>query len=128
MEEVPRRTSAVPLAFPCFVLCLVRVEAEGLLDYQGRAGIISIVRWNLRPVIFGVESRLCLRGLGLEVGWGPGRQGEGENCGWVPMRFRSGNPIRLRSEFDPISIRQSENITSVTNIFKRLAKAKLYHV
>ena len=32
-----------------------RVEAEGLLDYQGRAGIISIVRWNLRPVIFGVE-------------------------------------------------------------------------
>ena len=55
MEEVPRRTSLVPLAFPCFLLCLIRVEAEGLLDYQGRAGIISIVRWNLRPVIFGVE-------------------------------------------------------------------------
>ena len=54
MEEVPRRTSLVPLAFPCFVHCLVRVEAEGLLDYQGRAGIISIVRWNLRPVIVGV--------------------------------------------------------------------------
>ena len=31
------------------------VETEGLLDYQGRAGMISIVRWNLRPVIFGVE-------------------------------------------------------------------------
>ena len=30
-------------------------ETEGLLDYEGRAGIISIVRWNLRPVIFGVE-------------------------------------------------------------------------
>ena len=40
---------------PLFVHCLIRVEAEGLLDYQGRAGIISIVRWNLRPVIFGVE-------------------------------------------------------------------------
>ena len=39
---------------PLFVHCLIRVEAEGLLDYQGRAGIISIVRWNLRPVIFGV--------------------------------------------------------------------------
>ena len=51
------RTSLVPLAFPCFVLYLIRVEAEGLLDYQGRAGIISIVRWNLRPVIFGVEKR-----------------------------------------------------------------------
>ena len=33
----------------------VGVEAEGLLDYQGRAGIISIVQWNLRPVIFGAE-------------------------------------------------------------------------
>ena len=41
---------------PLFVHCLIRVEAEGLLDYQGRAGIISIVRWNLRPVIFGVEN------------------------------------------------------------------------
>ena len=40
---------------PLFVHCLIRVEAEGLLDYQGRAGIISIVRWNLRPVIFGAE-------------------------------------------------------------------------
>ena len=35
---------------PLFVHCLIRVEAEGLLDYQGRA-----VRWNLRPVIFGVD-------------------------------------------------------------------------
>ena len=41
---------------PLFVHCLIRVEAEGLLDYQGRAGIISIVRWNLRPVIFGVDN------------------------------------------------------------------------
>ena len=55
MEEVLRRTSLVPLAFPCFVLCLLRLETEWPLDYQGRAGIISIVRWSLRPVIFGVE-------------------------------------------------------------------------
>ena len=40
---------------PLLVHCLLRVEAEGLLDYQGRAEIISIVRWNLRPVIFGVH-------------------------------------------------------------------------
>ena len=45
------RTPCVPL----FVHCLIRVETEGLLDYQGWAGIIAIVRWNLRPVIFGVE-------------------------------------------------------------------------
>ena len=44
---------------PLFVHCLRRVEAEGLLDYQGRAVIISIVRWNLRPVIFGVELRVA---------------------------------------------------------------------
>ena len=64
MEEVPRRTSLVPLAFPCFVLCLIGVETEGLLDYQGRAGIMSIVRWNLRPVIFGVEVRPVVPGKG----------------------------------------------------------------
>ena len=50
-----RAVSRSSLAFPCFVLCLVGVEAEGLLDYQGRAEIISIVRWNLRLVIFGVD-------------------------------------------------------------------------
>ena len=55
MEEVPRRTSLAPLASPCLVLGFIGVETEGLLDYQGTAGIISIVRWNLRPVIFGVE-------------------------------------------------------------------------
>ena len=38
MEEVPRRTSLVPLAFPCFVLRLIGMETEGLLDYQGLAG------------------------------------------------------------------------------------------
>ena len=38
------------------MLSLVGVETEEFLDYQGRAGIISILRWNLRPVIFGVHS------------------------------------------------------------------------
>ena len=55
-----RKFRAVPRLYPLrslFVHCLTRVEAEGLLDYQGRAGIISIVRWNLRPVIFGVGIR-----------------------------------------------------------------------
>ena len=56
MEEVPRCISLAPLASPCFVLCLIGVETEGLLDYQGRAGIVSIVRWNLCPVIFGVDN------------------------------------------------------------------------
>ena len=40
------RTPCVPL----FCTLLIGVEAEGLADYQGRAGIISIARWNLRPV------------------------------------------------------------------------------
>ena len=38
MEEVPRRTSLVPLAFPCFLHRLIGVETEGFLDYQGRVG------------------------------------------------------------------------------------------
>ena len=38
MEEVPSRTSLAPLASPCVLLCLIGVETEGLLDYQGRAG------------------------------------------------------------------------------------------
>ena len=66
LDEVPRRTSLVPLAFPCFVLRLIEVETEGLLDYQGGRGIISIVRWDLRPVIFGVE--ICI--LEAELSWG----------------------------------------------------------
>ena len=55
MEEVLRRTSLVPLAFPSSVHGLIGVETEGRLDFQGRAGIISTVRWNLHPVIFGVR-------------------------------------------------------------------------
>ena len=47
MEEVPRRASLVPLAFPCFVPRLIGVETEALLVYQGRAGIDSVVRWKL---------------------------------------------------------------------------------
>ena len=38
MEEVPPRTSLAPLASPCFVLCLIGVETEGLLHYGGKGG------------------------------------------------------------------------------------------
>ena len=40
---------------PFFMLVFIGLEAKGLLDFQGRRGIASIVRWNLRPVIFGAE-------------------------------------------------------------------------
>ena len=45
-----------------FVLRFIGVEAEVLLDYQGRAVITSIGLWNLRPVIFGAD--LWRAGLG----------------------------------------------------------------
>ena len=54
-------TSLAPLVSPCFVLCLIGVETEGLLHYQCRAEIISILRWKFRPVIFGVHRRETLR-------------------------------------------------------------------
>ena len=38
MEEVPHRTLLAPLVSPCFALRLVRVETEGLLDFQGTGG------------------------------------------------------------------------------------------
>ena len=41
---------------PFFMLILIGLEAKNLLAFQGRRGIASVVRWNLRPVILGVES------------------------------------------------------------------------
>ena len=61
---------------PSFVLCLVGVETERFLDYQRRAGISSIVRWNLRPVIFGVEKRVPIVQEWPEHGW---RTSSGQN-------------------------------------------------
>ena len=43
---------------PFFMLILIGLEAKGLLAFQGRRGIASVVRWNLRPVIFGVDKPL----------------------------------------------------------------------
>ena len=40
---------------PFFMLILIGLEAKNLLAFQGRRGIASVVRWNLRPIIFGVE-------------------------------------------------------------------------
>ena len=66
---VPRLRPLCPLV----ALFLKRVETEGVLDYQGRAGVASIARWNLHPVVFGVEespvntyhlhTKRCLRAL-----------------------------------------------------------------
>ena len=36
---------------PFFMLDLIGLEAKGLLAFQGRRGIASVVRWNLRLVI-----------------------------------------------------------------------------
>ena len=40
---------------PLFCTLFKRGGNRRALDYQGRAGIIFIVRWDLRPVIFSVE-------------------------------------------------------------------------
>ena len=63
MEEVARRTSLVPLAFSCFVHCLIGVEAEGLLDYQGAGG-------GSFPLYGGTSARsysALIRDLGVEI-------------------------------------------------------------
>ena len=40
---------------PFFMLIVIGLEAKNRLAFQGRAGIASIVRWSLRPIIFGVD-------------------------------------------------------------------------
>ena len=42
---------------PFFMFILIGLEAKNLFAFQGRRGIASVVRWNLRPVIFGVEMK-----------------------------------------------------------------------
>ena len=51
MKEVPRHTSLVPL-----VLYFVNWGGNRrVFRLPGAGGTVSIVRWNLRPVTFGVE-------------------------------------------------------------------------
>ena len=52
---VPHSRPLRPLVL--YFVSFIQVEAEGLLAYQGRAGIISIVRSNPCPVIFSVKKR-----------------------------------------------------------------------
>ena len=52
---------ASTLGAPVFLLVLIGLEAKGLLDFQGRRGITSVVQCNLRPVMFGVELFLLVR-------------------------------------------------------------------
>ena len=64
-----RKFRAVPRPYPLHSLvCTLFTKggSRGLLDYQGRAGIISIVRWNLRPVIF-VYIHTYIHTFGVEV-------------------------------------------------------------
>ena len=37
-------------------MILIGLETKRLLDFQGRRGITSVVRWTVRPVIFGVNN------------------------------------------------------------------------
>ena len=48
---VPRAHPLHPLVYAFFK----GLETKGLLDFQGRCGITSVLRWNLRPVISGVD-------------------------------------------------------------------------
>ena len=53
--EINGRSTASYLALtpcvPLFTLVFKGLEAKGFLDFQGRRGITSVVRWYLRPVI-----------------------------------------------------------------------------
>ena len=88
MGKVPCRTSRAPLA--CRALSYAsfnRLEAKRFLAFQGRRGIASVVRWNLRPVIFGVEKRPQLQ-VKKTHPWTNGRQdSRGRACESVQIFF-----------------------------------------
>ena len=59
--EINRGSTALYLACtprdPLFMLILaVGLKAKRLLDVQGQRGITSVLRWNLRLVIFSVDN------------------------------------------------------------------------
>ena len=54
---------------PSFMLILIDLEAMGLLAFQGRRGIASVVRWNLRPVFSGVEFSSLLKMMQGHLHW-----------------------------------------------------------
>ena len=54
---------------PLFLLNLKGLEAQGFLNFQGRRGITSAVRWNPHPVIFGVESRKGFHSAEKSILW-----------------------------------------------------------
>ena len=59
MDMIGGNTASYLACTPCapvFLFILIGLKAKGLLDFQVRRGIASIVRCNLRPVIFGVDS------------------------------------------------------------------------
>ena len=61
-----RKFRGVPRQYPLRSLVCILFKKGGSIGAfrlpEGRAGIISIVRWNLRLVIFGVEERVLLWG------------------------------------------------------------------
>ena len=53
-----RKFRVVPRSYPLYPLVLYFLNGggnRGAFRLPGKGGIVSIVRWNLRPVIFGVE-------------------------------------------------------------------------
>ena len=69
------------------MLIFIGLETKGVLDFEGRHGIASVVRWNLRPVIFGVGPEPKPEPFGLRLGLG---------LGGVQNAFRNGLLIRSR--------------------------------
>ena len=66
---------ACTLRFPLFCTLLNRGGARRAFRLPGEGRIISIVRWNLRPVLFSVDKPKRTSSVGVGVfhvkGWGP---------------------------------------------------------
>ena len=92
MEEVLHRTSLAPLPSSCLTLSFLGLEREGFVDFQGRVRITSIVQWNLRPVIFGVEFFLDPKRPAKFPPNFPAKIGEQKTVPLVSHAFARGTP------------------------------------
>ena len=108
MEMIGGSSASYLARTPLFCTSCNGVETEGFLDYQGRAGIISIVRWNLRPVIFGVEQTCFWQTVVLSPAENQGFDERGANykSAPVPSVTRIGS-LPLENPADPRRARRT---------------------
>ena len=101
---------------PFFILILIALEAKGLLAFQGRLGIASVVRWDLlRPVIFGLRTS-----RELQESLGPSRPEIPKSLEKVSRGLRARNPKKSGNSLEKVPNRHFRDFFQTFRTFSRL--------